>query len=241
MTASKKKKRPFTHKKTKIASLHDKTASLLHLAQHPRQNRPNHLLNRILVLLLVVLLLVALSMTLSMSMRRPGRYIRRTTSKIYVDSPLILLRRVLQTQLSTDLLNARLDLLHMVHRVVSLSDNPVATHPVRSAQHQRYVLIWEHLLGINLHVQVILPMTPGILNSLLQNVLGFLYKLPVQINCISFNAARRVVLLEDELRCLAIILVHFAPVRFALLAEFFGRCAIAGGVCFLGLYLFIVV
>jgi len=90
-------------------------------------------------------------------------------------------------------------------------------------------------------VQVILPVTPGILNPLLQNILGFLHKLPVQINCIGFNAPRRVVLLEDKLRCLAIILLHFAPVRFALLAEFFGPCAIAGRVCFFGLYLFVVV
>lgn len=174
-------------------------------------------------------------MTLSMSMRRPRGHIRRATSEVYVDSPLILLRRILQTQLTADLLNARLNLLHMVGRVVSLSDNPVATHPVRSARCSRFIG------GPNLHVQVVLPMTPGILNSLFQNVLGFLYKLPVQINCICFNAPRRVVLLEDKLRCLAVVLVHFAPVRFALLAEFFGRCAIAGGVCFLGLYWFIVV
>lgn len=126
---------------TKDKHLHNHTTSLLQLAQHARQYRVDDLLNLILVTLLLLLLLLLVLMRLlvvlllmSMSMRRFGRKtIRRATSKIDIDSALILLRRILQAQLTTDLLHARLDLLNMVRGMVSLANNPRS--PCQSAYH----------------------------------------------------------------------------------------------------------
>jgi hypothetical protein len=124
---------------TKDKRLHNNTASLLQLAQHPRQYRIDDLLNLILVTLLLLLVLMRLLVVLllmSMSMRRFGRKtIRRAASKIDIDSAFILLRRILQAQLATDLLHARLDLLNMVRGMVSLANNPRS--PCQSAYHSK--------------------------------------------------------------------------------------------------------
>lgn len=84
-------------------------------------------------------------------------------------------------------------------------------------------------------MQMILPMALRIFDPLLENILRLFNKLPMQINRVGINPSRRVILPEDKLGCLPVVLVHLAPVRFALLAEFLGAGAIARGVCFLGL------
>ena len=84
-------------------------------------------------------------------------------------------------------------------------------------------------------MQMSLPLTPRVLNPLFKDIFCFFNKLSVKIDCVRINAPRRVVLAKDKLRRLSVILLHLAAVRFALLAEFFGCCAVAGRVCFLGL------
>lgn len=88
----------------------------------------------------------------------------------------------------------------------------------------------------NVHVQVILSMRFGIFNALLQDLLGLFDELPVQINCVGFDAPVGVVLAEDKFGCLFVVFLHLAPVRLALLRQLFGARAIAVGVGFLRLF-----
>lgn len=75
----------------------------------------------------------------------------------------------------------------------------------------------------------------GVLDALLQNLLGLLDELPVQIDGVGRDASVGIVLAEDKLRRLSVVFLHFAAVGFALLGELFGARAIAARVCFLGL------
>lgn len=72
---------------------------------------------RLLLLLVVLLLLVTTSM-----MRR--WHLGRTAREIDIHASGVFLSRVLQTQLATDLLHARLDFLNVVDRVVPLANDP---------------------------------------------------------------------------------------------------------------------
>jgi hypothetical protein len=115
---------------------------------------------------------------------------------------------VLQAEFAADLLDARLNLLHVVHRVVSLADD---------------------------HVQVRLAVLLGVANALLENLLGFFDELAVQVDGVAVDFADGVVLAEDELRGLLVVLVGFGGVRLALLRQLFRTGAIAALVGLLGL------
>ena len=81
-----------------------------------------------------------------------------------------------------------------------------------------------------------LSMRLRILDPLFEDLLRFFNKLPMQIDRIRLDASVGVILAEDELRRLAVVFLHFATVRFALLGEFLGHGAVAAGVGFLGLH-----
>lgn len=84
---------------------------------------------------------------------------------------------------------------------------------------------------------MVLTMRLGVLNPLFKDIFRLLNELTVQIDGVCRNAAVGVVLAEDEFRRLLVVLFHLAPVRFTLLRELFGFCAIAAGVRLFGLYI----
>lgn len=130
------------------------------------------------------------------------------TLEIDVYPTLIRLRRILQPQLATHLLDPWLDFLDMVRAVVALADN---------------------------HMQMHLPARLGVLDARFENVLGLLDELPVQVDRVVGNAARGVVFAEDVFGRLLVVGVHLSAVLFALVGESFGLGAIAALVCLAGL------
>jgi hypothetical protein len=99
---------------------------------------------------------------------------------------------VLQAEFTTDLFDSWLDLLDMARTVVASAHDDV---------------------------QVCLTSTPRILYSLLQDVLGFLDELTVEVDGVPRDATFGVVLAKDELGRLSIILFHSGAVVFALLRQ----------------------
>lgn len=71
-----------------------------------------------------------------------GRHIRWTSGQVDVDAAGILLGRILQTKVATDLLNAWLELLDVVHGVVAFADDAiydetrVYQHSINNAMHE---------------------------------------------------------------------------------------------------------
>lgn len=84
-------------------------------------------------------------------------------------------------------------------------------------------------------MQMSLTMRLCIFDALLQNLLGLLNELSMQINRVGRYASAGIVLLEDELRRLSIIILHLAPVRLSLLGVLLGAGAITARVRLLGL------
>lgn len=140
-----------------------------------------------------------------------GRHLRRpmasTGLQLDVDPALVVLRVVLQPQLAADLLHARLDLLHVVGAVVALADDDV---------------------------QVRLPALLRVADALLQDLLGLLHELPVQVDRVAVHLAHGVVLAEDELGRLPVVLVGFGGVLLALLRQLVRLAAVAALVRLLG-------
>jgi hypothetical protein len=66
-------------------------------------------------------------------------------------------------------------------------------------------------------MQPLLPALLRVLDPLLQDPLGLLDELPVQINSISINPPRGIVLAEDVIRGLLVIRVHLCGVLLSLL------------------------
>ena len=167
----------------------------------------------------------ALMMMRFMVLTRSERRIRRTTGQVDVDPALVLLRVEVQALFATDALNTRLYLLDVVRGMDAFADDsiPLATrpNPPRRKMHS--------------HMQMSLTMPLRVFNPLLQNLLRLLDKLTMKINRISRNPPFGVILAEDKLGRLLIVLVHLAPVIFALVGEFFGARAVAAGVGILGL------
>lgn len=60
----------------------------------------------------------------------------------------------------------------------------------------------------------------------------------MKIDGVRRDAPLGIILAEDELGGLLVVLLHLAPVGFALFREFFSPGAVAAGVCFLGLDFF---
>jgi hypothetical protein len=139
------------------------------------------------------------------------RHLRRSIAgglQLNVHATLVVLSVVLQSEFAADLLDARLDLLHVVHRVVSLADD---------------------------HVQVRLAVLLGVADALLEDLLGLLDELAVQVDGVAVDFADGVVLAEDELGGLLVVLVGFGGVRLALLRQLFRPGAVAALVGLLGL------
>lgn len=76
-------------------------------------------------------------------------------------------------------------------------------------------------------MQMVLPVCLGISNALLQNILGLLDKLAVQIDGVLSNPPARIVLSEYIFGGLLVVLLHLAAVCLSLLRELFGAGAIA--------------
>jgi hypothetical protein len=166
------------------------------------------LLTTVMLLLAPMMLLTTMMLTLpTMLLRRPIPTVNIAARQINIDPPLILLRPIRQPQLLTNLLDARLDLLHMPDTVIPLPNN---------------------------NMQVPLPGLARIADPLLQDILGLLDELAVQIDGVGVDAARSVVLAEDEFGGLFVVGGHLCAVRFAFVAQ--GLCggAVAGVVGFFG-------
>jgi hypothetical protein len=131
------------------------------------------------------------------------RHLRRSVAaglQLDVHATFVVLGVVLQAEFAADLLDARLDLLHVVHGVVSLADD---------------------------HVEVRLAVLLGVANALLEDFLGFFDELAVQVDGVTVYFADGIVLAEDELGGLLVVLVGFGCVLLALLRQLFRLGAVA--------------
>jgi hypothetical protein len=167
---------------------------LLLLARVTTRHRVRSSVVRLAVLRVLRLVLVAVVEV---------RHLRRSVAgrlQLDVHATLVVLSVVLQAEFAANLLDARLDLLHVVHGVVSLADD---------------------------HVQVRLAVLLGVANALLEDLLGLFDELAVKINGVAVDFADGVVFAEDELGGLLVVLVGFGGVRLALLRQLFRASAIA--------------
>ena len=140
------------------------------------------LLGRSLVMLLGRPLLMPTAIPRLVTPRLLGQRRRRANPpalQININPPVVLLGAIVQPQLLAQPLDARLDLLHASGRVVPLADNDM---------------------------QVRLPRGLGVADALLEDVLGLLDELAVQVDGVLGDAAGRVVLAEDELGRLFVVL-----------------------------------
>lgn len=167
---------------------------------------------RMTLLRVVVRLLLLLWMSTTTTIAAPvvtlvalpavhGTHINLSTSQVDVDPPLIRLGVILQSELLTDLFDPRLDLLYVSRTMIPLADN---------------------------NMQVILAGAPCIFDSLLQDILGLLHELSVQIDRIRRHAIGRIVLAKNEVGGLLVVLRHLLAVRLSFIGELFCCCAVAG-------------
>lgn len=174
------------------------------------------LLAMVLLLLLLVTLVATVMLLLLMTLVTPvvlllsAVVLRRPRAgshgfaalEVDVDPALVLLVRVVpQAQLPAELLDLGLQLLHAARRVVALADDG------------------EEVVG-----------AAGLVgaDALLEDALCLLDELPVQVDLILIDAARRVVLAEDVLGRLAVKVVHLGVVRLALVRKLLRAGAVAG-------------
>lgn len=141
-----------------------------------------------LTAMLPTLLITTMLPSMLPTMLPQRRHNRRSPLQIDIHPPLILLRRILQPQLATNLLHLRLNLLNMINTMVPLPHN---------------------------HMQMILSLLLRISDPLLQYPFCFFYELPVEINGVVCDAAGRVVFAEYVVGGLVVVGVHFGGVRFA--------------------------
>lgn len=150
----------------------------------------------LLVMLLLVLLLLGLIIATAFSMMTPtipsqvplrlGRKRRRdvntTTTQVNINTTLVLLSRIVETQLLAEMLDPRLQLLHTAGRVVPLADNDM---------------------------QMRLAGGLEMADAGFEDVLCLLNKLAMQVNGVFGDAAWRIVLAEDELGGLLVVVGLF--------------------------------
>lgn len=167
---------------------------LLLLARVSARHGVRSVVVRLAVLCVLRLVLVAVVVV---------RHLRRSIAarlQLDVHATFVVLRVVLQSKFAADLLDARLDLLHVAGGVVSLADD---------------------------HVEVRLSALLGVANALLEDLLGFFHELAVQVDGVAVDSAHGVVLAEDELGGLLVVLVGFGCVRLALLRQLLRAAAVA--------------
>lgn len=208
-------------------SLHDRTTSLLQLLEQYLEDLFGRVVALLLLLLVAMLLLMATrvltlpavrlllllsAVRVATMLRRglcgQGWVVRAAALEVDVDPAGVLLGRVLQAELAAHLLDAGLDLLDVVDRVVPLAHDDM---------------------------QVRLAVLLGVADALLEHVLGLLDELPVEVDRVVGHAARRVVLPEDVVRGLLVVLVHLGRVPLALVAQLLGLGAVAALVGLVGL------
>lgn len=129
--------------------------------------------------------------------------------EVDVDAPLVLLGGVLQPQLLAHLLHAGLDLLDLAGAVVPAADDDV---------------------------EVRLASGLGIADARLEDLLGLLDELAVEVDGVVGHAARRVVLAEDVLGRLPVVVVHVGAVPLAFFRLRFGFGMVAAIVRLAGLH-----
>lgn len=121
--------------------------------------------------------------------------------QVDVDAAGVVFGAELQAQIAANLLAARLELLDVAGRVVAFADDDV---------------------------QVRLAVLLGVADALLEDVLGLLDELAVQVQLVAGHAVLGVVLAEDEFGGLLVVFVHLRGVLLARLGEFVGFRAVAG-------------
>lgn len=124
--------------------------------------------------------------------RRPTHL---TSGQIDIQASFILLRRIIQPQLSTELLDPWFDLLDSARGMIPLADDDM---------------------------QMSLSSRLSIPDPRLQDVLGFFDELPVEIDRVLGHAAGRVILPEDVLGGLFVVGVLLALVFFTFVREGLG-------------------
>ena len=111
--------------------------------------------------LLVVLLAGVLVMRRGLLVVASRGHISRSTGEVDVDTTGVFLGGILQTQTATDLLDAGLDLLDVVCRVVAFADDAVALLSIPLNQNK----LMEKRK--DLHMKMVLAMRLGIMNPFL--------------------------------------------------------------------------
>ena len=138
------------------------------------------------------------------------RHLWRTSLQIDVYPSSVVFCGILQPLFTAHLLDPGLYLLYMVVRIVSFANDSVQT-------------VTLYIPGRNrcdcLHMQMCFTMGSGISYSLLENILGLLEELTVQIDGVAFDPPGGIILAEDEVRGLLIVLVHHCAMSFALFGE----------------------
>ena len=120
--------------------------------------------------------------------------------QVDIHAAFVLLCRVVQPHLLADLLDARLDLLDVPDAVVALADD---------------------------HMQMRLAPGLGVADARLQDVLGLLDELAVEVDRVIGHPALRIVLAEDVFRRLLVVLVLLGLVLLPLVGQSLGLGAIA--------------
>lgn len=129
-----------------------------------------------------------------------GRRDGRAAPEVDVYAAGVVLGAALQPQLAAHLLDLGLELLDVAGRVVALAGDGVQ------------VWLAAGLVGAD---------------ALLEDALGLVDKLAVQVDGVGLDLARRVVLAEDVLGRLLVVLVHLGLVPLALVGQLLGRGAAA--------------
>lgn len=158
------------------------------------------------MLLLLLLSRVATATILGM-LRRRGHVVHRTALKVHVNATLVFFSLVLETQLTANLFDPRLDLLHMIPAVVSFANDDM---------------------------QMILAPTPRRLDTLFKHILSFLDEKTVKIDSIFLNTTICIVLAENVVARLSIVLLHFGGMLFSFFRKLVGACAVTRFVGLMG-------
>lgn len=123
-------------------------------------------------------------------MWRRRHFVDAAALEVDEDSTFVFLGAVLQAQFAAYLLNSWFDLLYVVLAVVALADDDV---------------------------EVGLALLSGDSDSFLEHVFCFFYEETVQVNCVAVNAPLGIVFPEDEVACLAVVLLHLFGVLLSFL------------------------
>lgn len=134
------------------------------------------------VVLLTLMLLpmvstVAGPISTTILMRELWWHLRWATLKINIYSACVVLCGILQSHLSADLLDAWLDLLDMIGRMISFSYNTIWPQKKKLRQPLTVSRLFKSFLVFNIHVKMGLSLGLGIFYARLKNILCLLNEL----------------------------------------------------------------